>query len=392
MGTDEPVAIRVTLPTGLRILLIGLVVPPLLLSLRALTIAPVASSDLLVIGSAVLLDVVYVAYWVLWPRLSDLLCPIVVVLGLVATITLLEAAGSHQETLEKLQPFAGVPYWIFSALVVGYAVPNRWLPWAAGGLLALVVLAQGLEVVRTGVVLTRFWIGLGNGTLATLVGITASTALARLVRSNAELRAAREALAATAVQEERARFARDLHDLLGHTLSLMVVKLALALRLQPPLDGPARAELEEVESLAREALEEVREVADGYRRLTLAGQLRGARVALAAAAIDFEVHDDGRLLPADVETALAWTVREAVTNVIRHSMARSCRMDIRRGANRVTLEVVDDGVGMDGAKPPRGLAGLEQRLKSCGGWLEWGSGPAAGFMVRATLPLVVPVS
>src|SRR5262249_38244164 len=156
---------------------------------------------------------------------------------------------------------------------------------------------------------------LGNALLLMVfVGVTvisSTRALAATVAANRALRVAREELARLAVAEERLRFARDLHDLLGHTLSLIALKSELAGRLARP--GPERgaAEIADGEAAARAALGEVREAVAGYRRPTLAGELGAARELLAAAGIALAQGGDPGELPFDVEAALAWAVREA---------------------------------------------------------------------------------
>jgi two-component system, NarL family, sensor histidine kinase DesK len=213
-----------------------------------------------------------------------------------------------------------------------------------------------------------------------------------LLRVNAELRAARQEIARLAVGEERLRFARDLHDLLGHSLSLITLKSELAHRLLP--DSPERAAVEvaDVERVARQALAEVREAVSGYRRTTLEAELAGARVALEAAGIGWSAQVDPGPLPQQVEDALAWTVREGSTNVLRHSHARHCAVRIERRDGRVRVELLDDGRGAqsatgDGLHGGSGLAGLAERIAARGGSLAAGTRPEGGFRLRVELPL-----
>jgi two-component system, NarL family, sensor histidine kinase DesK len=214
-------------------------------------------------------------------------------------------------------------------------------------------------------------------------------ALGRLVNANAQLRAARAELAERAVAEERLRFARDLHDLLGHSLSVIALKAELAGRLLPERPDAAREHVGDVERVAREALAEVREAVSGYRRPTLAGEVAGARVALEAAGIEAEVDVPSAPLPADAEAVLAWAVREGTTNVIRHSGARRASIIVAPGPADATAEVVDDGTGSAACGPAgSGLAGLRERAERLGGRLEAGARADGGFAVRVTVPVV----
>jgi two-component system sensor histidine kinase DesK len=215
-------------------------------------------------------------------------------------------------------------------------------------------------------------------------------AFTRQVAAVAELRAAREELARLAVAEERLRFARDLHDLLGHSLSAIALKTALAARLLPDVPETKRAEKEirDAEGVARGALKEVREAVAGYRRPTLAEELGGARAMLEAAGIACEIADEAGELPPRADAVLAWTVREGTTNVIRHSGARRCEIRLERGTRGVEVEIRDDGRGpAGGSSAGSGLSGLTERVADEGGCLEAGSGPVGGFRLRVFLPL-----
>ena len=165
----------------------------------------------------------------------------------------------------------------------------------------------------------------------TIIGVTVfSTAQVR--RTNRELVQARHELARLAVADERARIARDLHDTLGQTLSVITLKSELAGRLLPDQPERARSEVQDIERVAREAMASIRETVGGYRRPTLEAELAAARETLAAADItpSIETVDEG--LPPIVEAVLAWTVREGITNVVRHSDARHVRIRIDRQA------------------------------------------------------------
>jgi two-component system sensor histidine kinase DesK len=211
-----------------------------------------------------------------------------------------------------------------------------------------------------------------------------------LITVNAELVDAREELARNAVAEERMRFARDLHDLLGHSLSLIALKSELAGRLAERDPVRARGEMADVEAAARRALAEVRDAVSGYRQVSLAQAVAEARSALSAAGIALRAPSPGEPLPAAVDAVLGWVVREATTNVLRHSGAGSVAVDLAVAEDGVTLTVTDDGRG---GSAPRGsgLAGLAERVAALGGRL--GSGPAegGGFRLTAVVPVDVAV-
>ena len=229
-------------------------------------------------------------------------------------------------------------------------------------------------------------------TVLTVVSIGAlMAAFGRVVRVNRELRKTREDLATLAVAEERLRIARDLHDLLGHSLSVIALKSELAARLLERDPGRAAAELDEIQAVSREALAEVRDAVQGYRGLALAESLARARTALTAAGIDCSLAHADVSLPADRDAVLAWAVREGTTNVIRHSHARHCEIRIHSDRARAALEIDDDGragaaVDQDGS----GLQGLRERAQRVRGTLEAGARPEGGFRLRVTVPLPKP--
>lgn len=212
----------------------------------------------------------------------------------------------------------------------------------------------------------------------------------RTVVLDRELRLARGEIARLAVNEERLRFARDLHDLLGHSLSLIALKSELAARLASTAPDRAASEMRDVESAARAALHEVRDAVAGYRQPTLAGELQSAREVLAAA--DIQLVQDGDLgpLPPAQEAALAWAVREGVTNVIKHSRARQCTIRLTHDGDQIAVEVIDDGTGSARGTPERagsGLRGLSERATAIGGTCRSGESPNGGFHLSVALPI-----
>ena len=190
-----------------------------------------------------------------------------------------------------------------------------------------------------------------------------------------------------AVAEERLRFARDLHDVMGRNLSAIAVKSQLAGELVRRSRPEAADEVADISRIAEESLREVREVVRGYRSTDLTSELAGARSVLRAAGVACSVQgeDDAAALPEPVQAALGWVVREAVTNVLRHSAAGECGIALDRGEGEVRLTVTNDGVTGGATGTGSGLAGLRERLTAAGGSLT-AARDGARFTLTATLP------
>ncbi|NEA56780.1 sensor histidine kinase [Streptomyces sp. SID13666] len=209
------------------------------------------------------------------------------------------------------------------------------------------------------------------------------------------LKATRQELARSAVAEERMRFSRDLHDLLGHTLSVIVVKSEAARRLAPRDMDAALTQVADIEAVGRQALTEIREAVTGYREGSLATELDRARSALSASDIEVVVLESGPPLPPQAEALLGWVVREGVTNVVRHSGASSCEIELRSAGGKARLTITDNGSGVSSATAATtaahrigtGLKGLSERLAAAGGSLDSGPAQRRGFQVTAELPV-----
>ncbi|HEY3522690.1 MAG TPA: sensor histidine kinase [Candidatus Limnocylindrales bacterium] len=233
-----------------------------------------------------------------------------------------------------------------------------------------------------------------QGVSVTVIGLLVFS-VNEMRRTNRALVEVRHELARLAVADERARIARDLHDTLGHSLSLIALKSELAGRLLPDDPERARAEIGDVEQVAREALASVRETVSGFRRPSLGAELDGARRSLAAADIEIDIEAPGVDLPPAVDAVLAWTVREATTNVLRHSGASRVRIRVDRDADWVVAGIEDDGRAASDRRTASpepgpvgsGLAGLAERVHALGGGLEAGSLPTGGFRLDVRLPL-----
>ncbi|MGI5425450.1 histidine kinase [Streptomyces sp. CA-179760] len=295
---------------------------------------------------------------------------------------------------------------------------------------AVAVLAGAVSCFHDG------WGGLDIA-YATWISAMVTAAIIRLSEAVRELRAAREELARRAVEKERLRFSRDLHDLLGHTMSVIVVKSEAARRLAARDLDAALAQITDIEAVGRQALTEIREAVTGYRQGSLDTELGRAHSVLTAAAITLTVTRTGPPLGPQTEVLLGWVVREAVTNVVRHSGAERCEITLAGvERERVRVTVADDGVGVGAAggagivvagrgravaeggagaggavgagdfcatgelgtmRGPRGsgglggtgLTGLTERLAVAGGSLTAGPRARGGFAVTAELPLDV---
>ncbi|WP_280881051.1 sensor histidine kinase [Streptomyces pseudovenezuelae] len=229
-----------------------------------------------------------------------------------------------------------------------------------------------------------------------LVGYS-MTGVRQLVRTTVELRKARATVAQLAANEERLRLARDLHDLLGHSLSLITLKSELAGRMLPGQPDKAAQQVADIEQVSRQALVDVREAVTGYRRPRLAAELAGAQVALTAAGVTAELPDETALdltgVPEESQSALAWALREAITNVVRHSGARRCTVELLArqtlGGPVLELTVEDNGCGGSGKGPGNGLTGLTERLEKAGGTLDAG-GTKQGFRLVVRVPAATP--
>jgi two-component system sensor histidine kinase DesK len=187
--------------------------------------------------------------------------------------------------------------------------------------------------------------------------------------------------------------ARDLHDLLGHTLSLITLKSELAGRLLEKDPQAASQEVHEIERVARQALREVREAVAGYRQPTLRSELDGAKEILEAAGIEPTVEYATQTLPQSVEAVLAWVVREGVTNVIRHSRAKHCLIRITSIGEYIRAEVINDGYPHEEyskGEMGSGLSGLAERVARLGGRIETGtpsSSEGIGYLLKVEIPV-----
>ncbi|QIG41532.1 sensor histidine kinase [Nocardioides anomalus] len=273
-----------------------------------------------------------------------------------------------------------LPTWVLLANALPAALRGRWL--------------VGAVPVATAASMWAAWAVrphdsdrvVSEGIVVLLAG-AASAAFAALLDTIAELRRTRQELARVAVAEERERFSRDLHDLLGHTLSVMVVKAQAVRRLAAQDPDAAAGHAADIEQIGRRALTEVRQAVDAMREPSLAEELDGAQRALDAAGITTSVERSATVPAGPADALLAWVVREGATNVLRHSGASSCRIAVAGEGDRLAVSIADDGVGAPMAPALRsgGLDGLRDRLVAAGGELVV-EPQDDGFRLVATVP------
>jgi two-component system sensor histidine kinase DesK len=319
---------------------------------------------------AVLGLIVFIAtyFWVMWPHpLNDrartrlgLRTSIAIITGLTILVFVLSTmyGSSFLWLFIGVSAIAGIMLSFRNASIVVFG---------------LTLLTLGISVTASNGIANANWLQiiplalLVRGLGLDMIGFV------RLSDALRELQRAREQLAQQAVIEERLRMARDLHDLLGHTLSLITLKSELAGRLIEKDLNKATQEIHEVERVARQALRDVREAVAGYRQLSLRGELDGVHQILESAGIECSIEYETQLLPQRLDAVLGWVVREGVTNVIRHSRAKHCLIHIHSTDDTIRAEISNDGdPHHESATVERGsgLSGLAERVANEGGQLE----------------------
>jgi two-component system sensor histidine kinase DesK len=271
----------------------------------------------------------------------------------------------------------GLASFVFVVVACLVTLPRR-AGYAALGL--LVLLAGVLPYVVPG------WADDGVvQAIQILLAAAVILAMFGLLRANRELRQAREDLTRLAALEERERIARDIHDVLGHTLTVITLKATLARRLMDSDVQRAAEEMADVERLAREGLADVRATVTATRNVSLTGELASARSALDAAGIEAELPSAVDDVPGDRRELFGWAVREGVTNVLRHSRARRCVVTL----TSTSVEIQDDGVWLPIASKGdgNGLRGLTDRASALGGLVEAGR-VNGGYRLRVEIPTV----
>ncbi len=248
-----------------------------------------------------------------------------------------------------------------------------------------------ITVLLSAVALTAFSLAVNthpsiwlSGLVFGLITAVANFFSSELTAKNAALLASQGEVRALAAQAERERIARDLHDLLGHTLTVVAVKADLAARLVDIDPVRAKSEMQDLQATARTALADIRSAVTGMRRVALGAELAQARNALAAVDTTLSVTGPDATLPALIEETLAMLLREGATNVVRHARASKCEVVIDVEPHEVRFILCDDGVGGD-IREGNGLSGMRARVAAAGGKLDIKGGQ--GTRIEAVLPL-----
>ncbi len=321
-------------------------------------------------------------HW-LWPTLVSL--PIFVVLYGVAKVGSRRhaswfalAIGALAMLVSPWNAFA-MTYLIYACVVAADCGDTR----RSAGLVVALLLAYTAEWI----VLRLPWAFLTIVWLNCLI-VAGMSLYGRIQRERrAELRLSMDEVRRLAASAERERIGRDLHDLLGHTLSMVALKSELAGRLIHRDPSAAHREMADVARVSREALAQVRSAVSGIRAAAVAAELASARLLLEAAGVQMEYWHDPQDLPGDVETCLALVLREAVTNIQRHARANRVEVTVIAGVERVVMRIRDDGRGGVNERG-NGLTGMRERIAARGGelWIESPRGKGTGIEIRLPLP------
>lgn len=292
-----------------------------------------------------------------------------------------QAALVYLPLLEFGQAWVALPGFLAGSVLL--VLPAR-LAWPA----YLLVIAS-LGAIQAS--FTHSFIDVAYTTVSGVVTSLVVYGLTRLASLVTMLHEAQNELAQMAVAQERLRFARDLHDLLGYSLSAITLKSELTHRLVLRHPERAQEELSEVLDISRRALADVRAVASGYRELSFATESESARSVLVAADIDVQMELEYDELPTRVRTVLATVLREGVTNVLRHSKAEHCEIIVRQTADTVTIDIINDGVPQipieRSARGGSGIPNLSVRLAAVGGTLTAGVDPDGRYRLHADAPV-----
>lgn len=306
---------------------------------------------------------------------------------------------------------AGWP-WTLLALTVVTVVPTLWWSWnwAAMSNLAIAsaaMLLRGRPAIAATLIPTLLisvaaivdtaredatafqTVYIGIFWLSSTIAVSGSLyGAARLVHALDELYAARTELAEAAIGQERGRVSRDLHDLLGQSLSAVSLKGDLAIRLLPRDTDKARAEIESLTGLARTALHDVRAVTRDEHAVSLRQEIDAAAGLLEAAGVAARIEARQPDLDQPGQDVLAWAVREGTTNLLRHSQAQTCAITVDRDRDTVRLEIVNDGVRVQPAGTGSGLDGLAERARAIGGSVSAGITDNGRFRLLVEVPRI----
>lgn len=271
-----------------------------------------------------------------------------------------------------LSPLIGIDTLTHLPYIVALSMFSLPLTWAIGVAATAIMLCTVWPILDGSFAENWFFI-----IIVTLV--TISTGLVRILEEHGH--AARATEAELALAAERDRVARDVHDVLGHSLTVVSVKAELAQRLIDTDPARARAELDQIQTLSRVALAEIRATVAGLRVASLADEVAAADTALSDAGIQAELPDELGVVDPRHRVLVGWVLREAITNVVRHSGATRCTVEFGESHLRVT----DDGQGLNGHKEGNGLRGIRERVSAADGTITLAPGPAGGTVLEVVL-------
>jgi two-component system sensor histidine kinase DesK len=311
--------------------------------------------------STVVLSVFYIGYIVapplLWPH---------------SVRTRIVGVSLYWVATFALVPFLGAfVIWVWPLVVSMIAF--TWLPWLPSLIMGTVIAGVQLLIAAEG----KWANGIGFAPFVTVTVAVSLFSITTQIEANRKLRDAQATIASLAAADERARLARDLHDVLGHSLTVVAVKSELAGRLVELDPTKAIAEIGDIETLARTALTDLRAAVSSYRDMNLDSEIAAARTALQAAGIQSHLPTDGSAVDAGLRPLFGWVLREGVTNVIRHSQANECWVELH--PHSVTVR--DDGHGVPVRGKGNGLTGLRERATEAGARLTTANGDSGGFVL-----------
>jgi two-component system, NarL family, sensor histidine kinase DesK len=274
-------------------------------------------------------------------------------------------------------------FFIFASAMLPFCVSSQTAAFVGLAMIAMVGAIEGLLLHLNG------WTLFYAAVFPMIIG-AGNTVFAERNRMNRKLRKANEEIEHLAKVAERERIARDLHDVLGHTLSVITLKSELAGKLMEQDPVRAGKEIREVEQVSRQALSEVRDAIRGYRSQGLVAELARAKSTLETAGVSVQCEAATSMkIPAMQESVLSLAVREGVTNVVRHAQARTCRLRIEQQNGTCRLEIADDGQGFSSTEG-NGLRGMRERVEMLGGTLERTTN--SGTTLTISLPLKQTIS
>ncbi|WP_414830311.1 sensor histidine kinase [Alteromonas sp. H39] len=291
------------------------------------------------------------------------------------TLFYIAAICAIGSVLTLVNPGAGV-FFVYASAFAAHAGPPKQSLATIGVILAYIVLLAWLRDLSA-----YFYV---PALIFSIMIGGANVFQREIAKKNTQLKLTQDEVKRLATTAERERIARDLHDLIGHTFSMLTMKAQLAQKLFDHDTDKARQEIAELEQISRRALTEVREAVTGYRQKDLATELANAKTLLNSVEVDFDYTIPDSTLPANIDTTLGFIVREAITNLVKHANATRCQITLNEADRILTMHIADNGSSKAGPEG-NGLKGMRERLAPLGGKLTLNS--KQGFNIILTVPL-----